>query len=73
MNVISACIISLHVWVGVYVDIPCLILKLSLYVGLRFCDVLFACSFLPVACPRIQIIISIGVYNVLCIGIFDVI
>jgi hypothetical protein len=44
--VISACIISLYVWVVVYVGFPYLMLVLWLYVGLRVCDVLFSCSFL---------------------------
>jgi hypothetical protein len=37
------------VFVGVLYD-----LVLMLYVGLRVCDVLFSCCFLPVACPYME-------------------
>jgi hypothetical protein len=35
-------------------------LMMWLYVGLRVCDVLFSCSFLPVTCPGIQILLAQG-------------
>jgi hypothetical protein len=69
--VISACIISLYVWVSVYVGVPYLML-MSLSVGPLVCDVLFSCSFFSMACPGIQIFVGIGVYSRLCIGILDV-
>jgi hypothetical protein len=66
----NACTISLYVLIGVYASFPYLMLLLWLYVGLGMSDVLFS-SFLPVACPGIQIFVTIGMYMRLCIGILN--
>jgi hypothetical protein len=62
--------ISLYVWVGVYASFPYLML-MFLYIDLGMSDLLFSCSFLPVAYPGIQIFVIIGMYSRLCTGILN--